>query len=355
MLYKRFILYISLTISVLVLMIGLFLAGEIKSGVIMFYFLAVMLYSTATTAIAFFETLTGQWEKLIDVTDSSDIFQEDVNIPMKDGWNMAGIILKRKDLMDKKLPTILYHHGVTGDKESFLHFIIPIAMKGFNILAVDARGHGESRERLKGSKIDDWYITEENGIWPDLKRILDYLESRDDVDKEKIAMFGHSMGAGLTLSRGVFDPRIKIGIAMSPFYSWSDITSAPKGKRFLSEAWMMKAFLKLNVRFKKILAIEKKIAPKYFLKKYSEEIINKVRIVFARNDKVVLFDEHYEKIQNELKLPKKNVFITTKGGHNLRGQETIVIAKILEWLNPLSIEDSLSFNSIIGKNKNPQI
>ncbi len=52
-------------------------------------------------------------------------------------------------------------------------------------------------------------------VW-DSQRLLDYLHTRPDVDRSRIAMMGHSLGGKLTLYAAALDPRIHVAVASEP-------------------------------------------------------------------------------------------------------------------------------------------
>ncbi|MCP4763739.1 MAG: alpha/beta hydrolase, partial [archaeon] len=275
--------------------------------------------------------LVGGWSTHLDL-DAIDLIKEKVEIPMADGWSMVGMLFKRPDLKNEKRPSILIHHGLSGNKEGNYHFGIPLAMAGYNVLLVDARGHGESKAKLKGSRKDDWYNTNEAGIWPDLIKIIDYMVSRSDIHQDKITMIGHSMGAELALSQGIIDDRIKLIIALSSYFSWGHIAAVKP--KFLSDRWLTKNFLRTAVKFSKLRPLNEKISPQFYYDKVSkEDRIAKVRMVHGIDDAFLPFEECFERNQEVLQLPPENYLILKKGGHFFRGQETILTYQIIKWVN----------------------
>jgi dienelactone hydrolase len=55
----------------------------------------------------------------------------------------------------------------------------------------------------------------------DLRRAVDYLESRNDIDKSRIAFYGTSLGAQLGPEWLAIEPRFKTGVLMSGgFETW---------------------------------------------------------------------------------------------------------------------------------------
>jgi len=69
----------------------------------------------------------------------------------------------------------------------------------------------------------DWIIK----MSKDLRRSLDYLETRDDIDKEKMAYYGFSWGAFLGPIMLAFEDRfVAVVFAAGGFYVWGDLPPA---------------------------------------------------------------------------------------------------------------------------------
>jgi cephalosporin-C deacetylase-like acetyl esterase len=110
-----------------------------------------------------------------------------------------------------KFPCIIFLHGYGGSKEDMLPASGLIAAEGYAILAIDAEYHGERME--EGKALYSPNLEESrNGIIQtiiDLRRAVDYLETRGEIDSSRIGYVGGSMGGILG---GIFigvEPRIK--------------------------------------------------------------------------------------------------------------------------------------------------
>jgi cephalosporin-C deacetylase len=55
------------------------------------------------------------------------------------------------------------------------------------------------------------------GAYADVIRGIDYLLSRDDIDRERVAIAGTSQGGGIALAVASLDARIKVVVAHVPF------------------------------------------------------------------------------------------------------------------------------------------
>ena len=96
---------------------------------------------------------------------------------------------------------------------------------------------------------------------------------------------------------------------------------------------MSKHFLRVAIDFGKLRKLDEQVSPKYYFKKVTlDDAREKVRLIHARDDKLVLFEASSEKIIADLQLPENHVFLTRKGDHPLRCQETMILTKVLDWL-----------------------
>jgi len=301
-------------------------AWALVVSVVIFLLLGIML------GFAYFRLVNGDWD---NIADDTFLEKEAVDIPMADGWQMACKVLKATGSDGKRLPVAICHHGLSGNGKKLLWLAIPLAMNGYLVMLPDARGHGESARRFKRARMDDWYITDATGVMPDYKRVLDYACSRPDADTSRgVVAIGHSLGAATSIVSAFPDPRVKLVISMSSYYSFVDILEAKRGRVPLTEPWFSKHFLRNIVSFGKLRGLNEKISPKNYLDLLpKEEAIRKIRLVHAKDDKLVLLEASADKIIAHLGLPADHVFLPEKGDHSLRGQETAVAARIVQWLD----------------------
>lgn len=104
--------------------------------------------------------------------------------------------------------TVLACHGVGANRADLVDIIWILHTEGFQVLAFDFRGHGES----DGHTVTyGWFERADVlGAW-------DYLLTRNDVDPERIFGFGVSMGASTLLLSLPDLPHLRAAIADSAF------------------------------------------------------------------------------------------------------------------------------------------
>jgi dienelactone hydrolase len=94
-------------------------------------------------------------------------------------------------------PCIIVMHGSGGSKEDFGSLYDYMAQRNFAILAVDAAFHGERESEDIRAENADWYQTRNMMIQTvvDLRRGIDWLETRPEVAPERIGYLGASQGS----------------------------------------------------------------------------------------------------------------------------------------------------------------
>ena len=127
---------------------------------------------------------------------------------------------------DGRRPAVLVLHGTGGNKDSVRSWLYQLAHRGFVAVAIDARYHGD---RSGGKKGADAYVAAITAAWRakegeprehpfyydtcwDVWRTLDYLQTRDDVDPDRLGLLGISMGGIETWLAGAVDDRVKVAV-----------------------------------------------------------------------------------------------------------------------------------------------
>ncbi|WP_411273815.1 alpha/beta hydrolase [Daejeonella sp.] len=107
-------------------------------------------------------------------------------------------------------PTVILLHGLPGNERS-LDVAQSIRRGGYNVIYFNYRGSW-------GSKGTFGFQNSINDVGAVIDYITDSLNSVNlKVDKDRIALYGHSMGAGFSLIAGLKDPRVKAVIGISVF------------------------------------------------------------------------------------------------------------------------------------------
>ena len=123
---------------------------------------------------------------------------EEISIPY--GKDKLPCYLLLADDSGKPRPTIIYSNGFDSTTEEGYYVIGAAALRrGFNVILYDGPGTGRMIREKKTPFRPDWEAV--------LGPVMDYAETRSEVDKSKIVLFGYSMGGYLCARTAAFDHR----------------------------------------------------------------------------------------------------------------------------------------------------
>ena len=136
------------------------------------------------------------------------------------------ILIVRPGMGGGKRPAVIVLHGTGGNKEGQKPLLAEFAKRGMVGVAIDARYHGERAGGQKGSAA---YVQAIARAWQtkpgepmehpfyydtcwDLWRLVDYLQTRPEIDPKKIGMIGFSMGGIETWLAASVDERVAVAV-----------------------------------------------------------------------------------------------------------------------------------------------
>lgn len=110
-------------------------------------------------------------------------------------------------------PVVIFLSGLDTTKEiSYLRLRDKLAKRGISCLAVDTPGVGEA---LRMGKIYTRYDYE-----VPVRAAIDYLQTRKDVDSERIGIIGSSLGGYYVARAAAFEPRLRAVVAWGGNYDY---------------------------------------------------------------------------------------------------------------------------------------
>lgn len=116
---------------------------------------------------------------------------------------VRGILFEPSDA--RPHPAIIFAHGFLSCHEEFGDYPERACARGYVSLAIDFRGHGES-EGMRG-------LISQKRMVEDLQHALDFIETSPRVDKNHIALFGHSLGGSGVICAAAEDERVHAVVA----------------------------------------------------------------------------------------------------------------------------------------------
>ena len=124
---------------------------------------------------------------------------EEVTVRTDDGVDLAGWYLPSTNGA-----AVVARHGSGSTRSNVLAEAEVLARHGYGVLLVDARGHGDS----DGDAMDFGW----NGD-ADTTAATRWLEARPEVDRDRIGVFGSSMGGEEAIGAAAGDPLIRAVVA----------------------------------------------------------------------------------------------------------------------------------------------
>jgi len=126
------------------------------------------------------------------------------------------------------VPCLVVLHGLGGSKELMAGFCRALAAQGYASCAIDLYGQGErAPQNQKGAvsadQLQQNLIQSVTQTTRDVRRLLDYLQTRRDIDPHRLGLAGLSLGAIIgTVASGV-DTRLKATVLVSGGGGWGEI------------------------------------------------------------------------------------------------------------------------------------
>jgi dienelactone hydrolase len=106
-------------------------------------------------------------------------------------------------------PAVILAHGFSSDRANLSALARRLAGSGFAVLTPDLRGHGENRNRFPVGRGRADFLA------ADFAAAVDFLRTTPLVDGSRIAVAGHSMGAGAALDFATRDSGLDAVLAIS--------------------------------------------------------------------------------------------------------------------------------------------
>jgi dienelactone hydrolase len=112
---------------------------------------------------------------------------------------------------------ILLLHQWQSDRHSFDDFAKRMQAKGFNVLAIDGRGFGESVKTADGKAVGpERADAAVKAMLGDVGAAIEYLAKAKSVDPDRIGIVGASYGSSLAVIYAADHPNIKSVALLSP-------------------------------------------------------------------------------------------------------------------------------------------
>lgn len=129
---------------------------------------------------------------------------------------------------DANAPAVVLLHMIPATKESWRGLAKNLNSAGFQSLAIDLRGHGESESGPEDYK--NFSDIQHQASIKDVNAGVEFFLSKG-VPMEKISLIGASIGANLSLEFQASHPEIKASVLLSPGLNYKGIETEPLIKK----------------------------------------------------------------------------------------------------------------------------
>jgi dipeptidyl aminopeptidase/acylaminoacyl peptidase len=138
---------------------------------------------------------------------------EAVEVPFEGGKNLPAYFVKSRDSASAPLPTLVFFDGLDITKElQYFRGVPELAKRGIACLIVDIPGTGESiRFRGMPARFDS------NAAGT---AAVNYLQTRSDVDRDRLAVMGISLGGYYAPRAVAFEPRFKACVSWGAIWDY---------------------------------------------------------------------------------------------------------------------------------------
>ena len=165
-------------------------------------------------SLLYIVTCFGMW-----VFQRHMIYHTDTNIQIPQAYGLKGFEDLRLKAADgtivqawhhpaqKGFPTVLYFNGNAGNLRNLVSFFRKLTQSGFGVLGLSYRGYGVSQ----GSPTEE-------GLYHDAKAVIQYAMDKLKLPKDKIILYGKSLGSGVAVQMAVEFPMAAL-VLQSPYTS----------------------------------------------------------------------------------------------------------------------------------------
>jgi dipeptidyl aminopeptidase/acylaminoacyl peptidase len=208
-------------------------------------------------------------------------------------------------------PVLIMAPGLDSTKEEIHAYAEPFLARGIAVLAIDGPGQGEAEYEIP--------------ICGDYERaaraVVDWIESRKDLDANRIAIWGVSLGGYYAPRAAAYEKRIKACIALSGPFDWERIWDGlPDLTR---ETFRVRSHSKDEMQ-------ARQVAKTLTMKDAAARITCPIFIVTGRQDRLVPAS-HAEQLAKAVAGPVE-LMVVEDGGHNANNRPYRYRSRTADWL-----------------------
>lgn len=158
---------------------------------------------------------------------------EEILLTTKDGVQLYADYYKGSK---SDTPGVILLHMMPATKESWTNFALKLQLVGFQVLAIDFRGHGKSTIK-DGETIDykNFNDQEHRQKIHDIEEATRFLINKNNPAPKMLFFVGASIGANLSLQYMAEHTRIKGGVLLSPGLNYRGVETTLWAKKIADD------------------------------------------------------------------------------------------------------------------------
>jgi dipeptidyl aminopeptidase/acylaminoacyl peptidase len=251
---------------------------------------------------------------------------EPVEVPFEDGKSLPAYFIKQRGAATVKWPTVVFFDGLDVTKEmQFFRGVPELVKRGMACLAIDGPGNGESI-RFRGMHLRHDYNVAGSAA-------VDYLNTREDVDKERLGVMGISLGGYYAPRCAAFEKRYKACVAWGAIYDYHATWKSRIEKEFKTSLSVPGEHILWILGVKSYDQALKKLE-RFTLKGVLSKIACPFLLVHGEADAQITMEDA-QRLFDEVGSKDKTfkIFTREEGGsqHCQRDNQTIGAAYITDW------------------------
>lgn len=214
---------------------------------------------------------------------------EEVRFRSQDGTALYGWFLPANG---KAAGTVLFLHGNAENISTHIASVAWLPARGFNVFLFDYRGYGASDGTPTLA-----------GVQKDIEAAMQILLSRTDIDRDRIIVFGQSLGGALAayyVAHSQSRDAIRALVIDSAFSSYQGIV-----REKLAAIWLTWPFQWLPA-----LSVDERFSPLRAMK-----LISPIALLIIQGDQDTIVPPHHAQRLYDAALEPKQLWIVPGAGH----------------------------------------